>query len=318
MRIWKRLSGIFETAERISVDETSKIIFMSDCHRGDGSQADDFFRNKNLYLTALNYYYNRGYSYIEIGDGDELWENKSFSEIAEEHLDVFLLLRKFFLEDRLYFVYGNHDIVKSNQSYLEENLYEYYDKRNKNTISLFPGVKVHEGLVLAYRDSANPDIMKEILLVHGHQIDDLNSSAWRLSRFLVRYFWRPLELFGINDPTSPAQNQEKKEKIGRRLTEWVVRNDQMLIAGHNHRPMFPELGEPLYFNDGSCVHPLLITGIEIDQGRISLIKWSTKVREDGLLYIGRDLIAGPTALSDFFRTERVASAGSLKDPMFSV
>jgi hypothetical protein len=50
----------------------------------------------------------------------------------------------------------------------------------------------------------------------------------------------------------------------------------MLVAGHNHRPMFPEIGEPLYFNDGSCVHPFFITGIEIDRGKISLINGASR------------------------------------------
>ena len=93
MKTWERLSEIFESAERIPIDESSKIIIMSDCHRGDGSQADDFFKNENLYQTALNYYFNQGYTYIELGDGDELWENKEFAGIVDEHLEIFLLLK---------------------------------------------------------------------------------------------------------------------------------------------------------------------------------------------------------------------------------
>ena len=314
MRTWKRLDRIYEAANRIPINDSDRLIFMSDCHRGDGSNADDFFKNENLYLTALNHYYNKGFKYIEIGDGDELWENKKFSEIIDEHLDVFLVLRKFYQDNRLHFIYGNHDMVKRSLKFLSTNFYRYYDKRRKCEIPLFENITVHEGLVLEYHEDGNVPIDKDILLVHGHQVDDLNSSVWKFSRFLVRYFWKPLELFGISNPTSPAQNQEKKEKIGKRLTEWVVNNDKMLIAGHNHRPMFPELGEPLYFNDGSCVHPLFITGIEIDQGKISLIKWGIKVRKNGLLYVGRDVIAGPKALEDFFVTKRIYSSCSLKDP----
>ena len=50
----------------------------------------------------------------------------------------------------------------------------------------------------------------------------------------------------------------------------------MIIAGHTHRPHFPQPGNPPYFNDGSCVHPYSITTIEINSGEISIIKWSTK------------------------------------------
>lgn len=311
----KRLSQVFETAERITIDESSRLVLMSDCHRGDGSQADEFFRNENIYLSALNHYYEEGYTYIEIGDGDELWENKKLSEIVNAHLRVFQLLRKFHESGRLHFIYGNHDMVKRSPRYVKANLYEYSDIREKEKLPLFKDVRIQEGLVLEYKDGEGISRNKAILLIHGHQVDALNSTFWKLSRFLVRYFWRPLELFGITNPTSPAENQEKKEKIARRLTDWVIQEDRMLIAGHNHRPMFPEIGEPLYFNDGSCVHPLFITGIEIDKGEIALVKWSVKVRGDGLLYVGKDLIAGPKKLGDFFKAERVCESCSLKEPI---
>lgn len=310
----KRLSQVFESADRIPFDDSSRIILMSDCHRGEGSQADEFFNNENLYISALNHYYSAGYMYIEIGDGDELWENKKFSDIINAHPNVFRLLKQFYREKRLYFIYGNHDMIKRNEKYVKANLYSYYDKQEERELPLFDNIRVHEGLVLEYQIGPRQAANKKILLIHGHQVDFLNSTIWKFARFLVRYIWKPLELFGINNPTSPAQNQEKKEKIGRRLTDWTIRENQMLIAGHNHRPMFPEIGEPLYFNDGSCVHPLFITGMEISNGEITLVKWSVKVKPEGVLYVGRDIIAGPKRLRDFFSAERIFESCSLRDP----
>ena len=55
----------------------------------------------------------------------------------------------------------------------------------------------------------------------------------------------------------------------------------MLIAGHTQRPIFPEVGEPLYFNDGCCVHPSGITGIEIANGNIIFVTWNVKTKSDG-------------------------------------
>jgi UDP-2,3-diacylglucosamine pyrophosphatase LpxH len=310
----RRLSQIFETADRIPIDDGSRIILMSDCHRGDGSQADDFFGNENLYISALNHYYNEGYTYIEIGDGDELWENKKLSVIINAHPESYRLLKQFHQDKRFYIIYGNHDMVKRNARYVKANLYEYYDKWEKDTVPLFENIKTHEGLVLEYTAGGEGGPRRQILLVHGHQVDFLNSRLWKFAKFLVRYLWKPLELFGVKNPTSPAENQEKKEKIGRRLTEWTIKENKMLIGGHNHRPMFPEIGEPLYFNDGSCVHPLFITGIEIDQGEIALIKWSVKVKGEGVLFVGKDYIAGPTKLSDFFEAKRIFETCSLRDP----
>lgn len=295
----KRITQVFEAAEVIPFDDSSRIVFMSDCHRGDGSWADDFSRNQNPYYAALTQYYNENFTYIEIGDGDELWKNKRMNDIIYNHKNVFWLLSKFYNEGRLHFIYGNHDIVKSSTKFLKQNLYQYFDERTKKFLPLFENVKMHEGLVLQHRLTGD-----KIFLMHGHQVDYLNDKLWRLARFLVRYVWRPLETYGVNDPTRSAKNYYKKEAVGNKLTEWVKKEKQMLIAGHNHRPMFPEVGEPPYFNDGCCVHPRCITAIEIVEGFILLVKWHVSTKDDGTLFIGREVLAGPKRLNDYFRNTK--------------
>lgn len=86
----------------------------------------------------------------------------------------------------------------------------------------------------------------------------------------------------------------------------------MLISGHNHMPMFPEVGYPPYFNSGSCVHPRCITGIEIVKGNIMLIKWCTKVNRDGILFVERKIIAGPRRLKDYFETRGIYNEPNFK------
>lgn len=290
-----RISKVFKSAQEIPFDDSSRIILMSDVHRGDGTWADDFSKNEHIYFAALTHYYNNNYTYIEIGDGDELWKNRKLSNILPIHRDAFLLLSRFFKEGRLYFIYGNHDTVKSKDKFVKNNLYQYFDQQEKKNIPLFENIKLHEGLVLRHRVTD-----QKILLIHGHQASFLDYDMWRFRRFLVRYLWRPLELFGVNDPTSTAKNYHKKDSIEKKLTEWVSQEKHMLIAGHTHRPMFPEVGKPLYFNDGSCVHPRSITGIEIADASITLVKWNVKTKNDGTLFIGKEILAGPTKLTDYF------------------
>jgi predicted phosphodiesterase len=107
-------------------------------------------------------------------------------------------------------------------------------------------------------------------------------------------------LIGVNNPTSAAKNNKKKKQIERILTSWSINQNQMIITGHTHRATMPTVGEPLYFNDGSCVHPRGITAIEIENGEVSLVKWCYKVREDATLYIGRDVLDGPIKLKEYF------------------
>ncbi len=78
---------------------------------------------------------------------------------------------------------------------------------------------------------------------------------------------------GSGDPTSPAKNYKGLVKVERKLNQWIVNNNQqMLICGHTHRPRFPDPGDIPLFNDGSCVHPKSIIGIEIENYQISLVK----------------------------------------------
>jgi len=117
----KRLSRAMNTAKVIPFDETSRIVLMSDCHRGDGSWGDDFSSNQNLYFAALSYYYEYGFTYIELGDGDELWENRNIKTIIDIHSDAFWLMSQFYHDGRFHMIYGNHDIVKRDPRYSQTN-----------------------------------------------------------------------------------------------------------------------------------------------------------------------------------------------------
>lgn len=291
------LSRIYKYSEQILFDDSSKFVFMSDVHRGDGSWADDFSKNQNLYFAALTQYYKGNYTYIENGDGDELWKFNELSDIIHVHSDVFWILSEFYKDGRLYFIYGNHDMVKKKNKYVRVNMYQYYNHRDKKYISLFEDIVVHEGLVMIHKDTGD-----KIFIVHGHQVDFMSNTLWKFTRFLVKYLWRPLEIYGANDPTSTAKNYTKKERVEKKLTKWVSKEDCIIITGHTHRPMLPEVGEHLYFNDGSCVHPRCITAIEIAEGDVILVKWVIKTKIDGTLYIAREVLAGPIKLKDYFNS----------------
>lgn len=290
-----RLSRALKNAKRIAFDDSSKFILFSDCHRGDNSFADDFANNRNIYHHALNFYYKNGFQYFEIGDGDELWENIHFESIFEAHKNVYGLLKKFHLERRLHMIWGNHDMVYKDPDYVKANLSSYFEPIDGESKELFEGITYNEAIVLKHEKT-----QQEILLVHGHQADWWNYTFWRWGRFLVRVLWKPLQVWGIADPTNPAKNYKELIKIERRIKNWIVLNDELItVTGHTHRPRFPEPGDIPFFNDGSCVHPRSITGIEVEEGKISLIKWQIDTTEDGTLRVVRVLLEGPQKLIDF-------------------
>ena len=248
-------------------------------------------------MHALNQYYKNDFQYIELGDGDELWENLFFKDIIEANKNVFLLLKKFYDKKKLHMIYGNHDMVYRNPSIVKRNFSEYFDTTAGKNLPLMPTLTFNEAIVLE-----NAKTGQEIFLTHGHQADFMNYVGWKFNRFFVRILWKPLQVWGIKDPTSPAKNYIESEKVERRIKKWIADNgNKITIVGHTHRPHFPKPNENLlnFFNDGSCVHPRNITGIEIENGKISLIKWLIDTNDDGVLQIVKEYIETPQKLSEY-------------------
>jgi len=283
-----------ERIRRLTLTPGMKLVCMSDMHRGDGSGADDFAQNSLIYRCALEHYLESGFGYVELGDAEELWENDNFDQIYITHTSVYELLAKFHDTDpaktRYLKVWGNHDL------YWQDNEAVYR--------TLFPGIEVHEGIVLEMgaNNGDEEGCGGAILLIHGHQADPKCSGEMAVvSKFFVHNFWPDLQRVGIKDPTRAALNPGLCNEVDKRLHEWANHNDQgiaAIIAGHTHRAVFENLSlteqrfleskvrtdgvkfkhqpDRSYFNTGSCVHPLCITGIEItfENGpHLRLIKW---------------------------------------------
>jgi len=49
------------------------------------------------------------------------------------------------------------------------------------------------------------------------------------------------------------------------------------------------------------VHPRCVTGIEIQNNEIMLIKWRFKPNENGALYVTREILEGPKELKSFYK-----------------
>ncbi|RKR15136.1 calcineurin-like phosphoesterase family protein [Maribacter vaceletii] len=295
MSSFSRLTKAYKNAKIVPFDDSSKFILFSDCHRGDNSFADDFANNRNIYYHALSHYYREGFNYCELGDGDELWENIHFKSIFEAHKSIFKLLKKFHLTNRLHMIWGNHDMVYKDPEYVKKHLSSYFEPIDAEDKELFKDIVYNEAVVLKHKETN-----QEIFLTHGHQADWWNYIFWRWGRFLVRVLWKPLQIWGIADPTSPAKNYTELIKVEKRIKKWILKNNlKITVVGHTHRPRFPEPGDIPFFNDGSCVHPRSITGIEIENGKIVLIKWQIATKEDGTLQIVRIVLEGPQKISQY-------------------
>lgn len=280
-----RLNKSFKNAPVLPLGANCNYVLFSDCHRGNGTHNDNFLKNQHLYFAALKHYYQKGFTYIELGDGDELWENRNMEQIKEIHSDVFWHLSLFYKEKRLYMIYGNHDMVKKYPSFSKKKCSTYPCTSSRCNEPLFPDVTFYPGIIL--RNESTGD---SIYLTHGHQASLLNSTLWPVNCFLVRYVWKPLEQTGILDPTSAAKNYTRKQNSENLLESWAKNNGHILITGHTHRPMMCTESSP-YANTGSCVHPRCVTCIEVCGGMLILVKWHMESGCNSYLFVERTELA---------------------------
>jgi UDP-2,3-diacylglucosamine pyrophosphatase LpxH len=270
-RAYRRMTQAFQAAKSILFDDDSRLVFFSDLHRGDNSRADAFAQNEDLFIQALQHYYRRGFTYVEVGDGDELWQNRRLSAVRRAHRRTFDQLHAFAAQNRLHLIFGNHDIQGFQRRKMKKD-----------------GLTAHEGLILEHARSE-----QQIFVVHGHQVDFKSDALYTLSRLVIRHIWRHIQNLGITDVASTIKESRNRGTLRQRISEWLETHKRMVICGHTHTPKFAAPGDIPYFNAGSGVFNGYITGLEIQNGQIALVKWLLS----GWGQAERRLLAPPRKLS---------------------
>lgn len=299
------LNYLYDNATIIPFDDSSKIVFISDVHRGDGTYFDSLLPNSNIYLTAIKYYLRNNFTYVEVGDGDELWKNNNYNEISYAYSEVFKILNKYKKKDKIYMIYGNHDIIKKRKKFKgkqENKLRKIGANYGEEFLNFISDIEFYEALNFLY-----VPLDEKCLVVHGHQLDFRNNRIWLMNMFLVRYIWKFLfGVAGFKDPSTSAKSKTKRNSVDYDLQRWARDNGRMLICGHTHNSRFPDEFDPPYFNDGCCVLPYAMTSIEIENGNISLVKWSVDAQESGVLWVKRKVIGGPRKISEYLKWAKEA------------
>ncbi|HEY4155574.1 MAG TPA: metallophosphoesterase [Puia sp.] len=284
-----------------------KIIILSDQHRGTRDGSDDFAVCESSYLDALDYYNREQFYFINLGDCEELWENTIFG-IMKHNPAVFDREKQFI--DRLAYckVFGNHDLFWDNDPLAGAYLKKIYG----TAIPVFTGVVLrvmlseggsfdifcshgHQGdrqsdgnafskWFVSYiwgplqslleininSPSANDNLktlhnlymydwsaaQKNVLLVTGHTHQPVFNSMTHLERLYFKL--------------EAAEKAVDKDAIRKIEAEIPRRKREYDFVNHSFRNM-----KPSYFNSGCCCFDDgTITGIEISEGFIRLIKWS--------------------------------------------
>ncbi|NIM93161.1 MAG: hypothetical protein GTO18_05565 [Anaerolineales bacterium] len=278
-----------------------RLVIFSDHHKGNGDEADDFRQSKMAYRASLDYYLQAGHTLIVLGDVEELWENRPVP-VLETYDTILELENEYHKRKRYLRFWGNHDDEWRNPSQVERHLGKFFDD-----------LSVLECLRLKLLDG--DEELGEFFFVHGHQGTVFSDRFGWLSRFFVRYIWRPFQRITKIKPNTPATDWRLRYEHDIAMYNWAAEKQGIvLIAGHTHHPIFPSTvsvdrlaeayesikdlsvyedeiaqvqadlefaqaqEQPAYFNDGCCCFSDgRITGIEIISGQIRLIRWPNDI-----------------------------------------
>ena len=288
----------------IEIGAEDRLVILSDQHKGARDHADDFALAEKNYLAALQYYNAENYTYINLGDSEELWENL-LEPVIKCNKATFEAEKAFLKRNAFIKIFGNHDLYWDNDPLAAFNLKRIYESK----------IKIYEGAILKARVKGQE---LNFFLTHGHQGDLQSDGNW-FSKWFISTIWAPLQAFLIINPNTPAHNDQLKSDHNRMMYEWSAKQkNTILITGHTHQPVFASLTyleriyrklstaqkiadkaeisrletelktrirkgdtapvfttyKPNYFNTGCCCFDDGdITGIEITDGSIYLIKW---------------------------------------------
>jgi hypothetical protein len=312
LRISRALDRVLRYARRennIQLDSDSRYIIFSDHHKGARDAADDFQPCEKTYQAALDYYFNKDFSLVLLGDVEELWENP-VQPVMDSYKNIFISEQRFY-PDRYFRIVGNHDDTWNDPDAVTRYLEPYY-----------PNIQPLNGLVFEFDNSR---LFGEIFLAHGHQGTLDSDYLSGLPPRVLPIYRQVQNTFRIGS-TTPATDDYLRGEHDTQLYRWATQNKRlMLIAGHTHRPVWSSLTHldqlyvqlyslrsrqdslskekyteeyqnllhsinkriakdppvndtfktiPCYFNTGCCrFSDGDITGIEITGETISLVKW---------------------------------------------
>lgn len=285
--------------------EQGKFIIFSDQHKGARNGADDFMLCEDNYLQALQFYHTEGYHFIALGDCEELWEN-TWAAVRKHQQPSFKAEQQFIEAGTFTKIFGNHDLLWQNDPLAPLYLKEVYG----TSVPIYEGVVlktvVHEKVIrilcthghqgdelsdgnwfskffvariwapLQAFVRINPNTpaydsalktthnvlmqqwsaaQKSLLLITGHTHQPVFESLTYLERLYRR-------LIFARKAADGAAITELEQQIAFRKQEYKNIDD-------NYRTL-----QPSYFNTGCCCFSDGdITGIEIADGSLKLVKW---------------------------------------------
>jgi hypothetical protein len=291
-----------ECAQVLDVHSARYILF-SDHHRGAKNGADDFRACEAIYCAALNYYFEMGYTLCNLGDSEELWEERP-SRVMVSNDASFSAERTFHEQGRYFRLFGNHDDEWEHHDRVEALLQSKYGDKP---------LAVRESMLLRVMDGKN--LLGEILLLHGHQGTQNEGAKNWLPKMALRYLWRPFQQLTRLSCNTPATDWEIRDDRDELIYEWVSQKPGLiLIAGHTHAPVFTSRSHKLrLLEDIYKARQLLAKTLEDQTGKRDNLRKKIAELSAELVWLERKMSEG-----EWLKWEKEKQnwleKGEIKDP----
>ncbi|MES1214038.1 MAG: metallophosphoesterase [Bacteroidota bacterium] len=282
-----------------------KFIIFSDQHKGARNGADDFTLAEPNYLAALDYYNRNDFQFISLGDNEELWEN-TLAQVKKNNIKTFEAEKKFIDRNAFVKIFGNHDLYWQNDPFASLQLKSIYSTEVKIYEGVILATTISEKPLLIFCTHGhqgdaqsdgnwfskffisniwgplqgylriNPNtpaynneektlhneimynwsaLQKDMLLVTGHTHQPVFESLTLLERL-----YKKMQL--AKRDNNSAEIEELHKEIRKNEKDFAAVSVDYLTM------------KPAYFNSGCCCFSDGdITGLEIENGFIRLIKW---------------------------------------------
>jgi len=281
-----------------------KFIILSDQHKGARDGADIFALAEKNYLSALEYYLKNHFFYINLGDSEELWENL-FITVKRHNKATFNMEKKFLLQKAFIKIFGNHDLYWDNDPLAAINLKKIYGQK----VAIYEGLVLkttidkkeleiymthgHQGDLQSDGNWFSKWFVSDIwapfqsyLRINPNTPANNNQLKTAHNRMMYQWSSKRKNMLLITGHTHQPvfKSVTHLEKLYEGLEVAKKTNDKQqadevkkqIAVRENKGDRMPDFTGYLdtYFNSGCCCFDDGdITGIEIADGCIRLIKW---------------------------------------------
>lgn len=303
---FERMKDHFDRAKQVAfAPDRDRIIILSDAHKWDRGETDFFKDVEPAYLQALDHYYRNGFTLILLGDIEE-GAADLFRHVIAKYPDTFAREKRF-LPDRYFRVYGNHD-----HDWKKEEARAKLEAVMGGPIPVYPALCLGERIFVVHGHEGDlfsdelHDISKIVLRLFkrfaekmtGKKPSTAENSKRRCRRACLLYEWgranrkiviaghTHLAYFASVSITKTLSDRIRAFEAARSIQvrgDMAAAQDQYIAAARRSmeaqdqfyrlKESLPAKSLPLYFNSGCCKYGNGLTGIEIADGLISLIRW---------------------------------------------